>query len=108
AQPAPGLPCALCSQREQRIGKAQANSSREIDRACFHVIARSEATKQSRFLVLGRRKLDCFASLAMTAMGCPSASTQLAFPAWRHHFAQALLILPAPSIVVPDRSPAKR
>ena len=29
------------------------------------VIARSEATKQSSFLV-ARRKLDCFASLAMT------------------------------------------
>jgi hypothetical protein len=43
---------------------AQASAFSDHDRL-LSVIARSEATKQSSFLVAA--KLDCFASLAMTA-----------------------------------------
>src|SRR5262245_38351245 len=54
AQPAPGLPCALCSRREQRIDKTQAKSRRENEQVCSLVIARSEATKQSSFLAAAK------------------------------------------------------
>jgi hypothetical protein len=67
-QRAPGLPCALCTFEGGTTGQTSGNSGREIAKLCLAVAAviASEA-KQS--IEQQERKLDCFASLAMTAFG---------------------------------------
>ena len=66
----PGIPCALGIERAERTGQTSRARRGEIAKVCVAVIARSEATKQS--IVQQERKLDCFASLAMTERS-PSA-----------------------------------
>jgi hypothetical protein len=60
---APGIPHALYRAEEFFNGSGAMRG--EGAKVCFAVIARSEATRQS--ILSLRRKMDCFASLAMTA-----------------------------------------
>ena len=62
----PGLPCALCIFKRAKRKQSSGEIRREDANVCFSVvIARSNATKQSRVACVA---LDCFASLAMTAV----------------------------------------
>src|SRR3954467_15190837 len=65
---APGLPCALCIWRANEMQNFGQVMPREHERMSHNVIARSEATRQSSYPL--RREMDCFASLAMTWIGC--------------------------------------
>jgi hypothetical protein len=72
---APGIPHALCWAEIKCTTRTQCAA-----RMRLLVIARSNATKQSSFLLRAQRKLDCFASLAMTIIGCLKIESQLSSP----------------------------